>query len=82
MIYVMARYLREEQDEYLRHRAVNASLVGLACVLGVGSFWGFLETFELVAHVPGWWSVPVWAIGMGAAQAWMAIGNRPEGEDA
>ncbi|TMM48315.1 hypothetical protein [Qipengyuania marisflavi] len=68
MIWVMARYLKEETDEYLRHRAVTASLVGLAAVLGVGSFWGFLETFELVPHVPGWWSVPIWALGMGLAQ--------------
>ena len=71
MIWVMARYLREERDEYLRHRAVIASLVGLGLVLGIGSFWGFLETFELVPHVPGWWSVPIWALGMGVTQCWM-----------
>lgn len=71
-IYVMGRYIVEEADEYLRHRAVMASLVGLGLVLSLGSFWGFLETFELVPHVPGWWTVPVWALGMGAAQAWMS----------
>ncbi len=72
LIYVMGRYIVEESDEYLRHRAIMASLVGLGCVLAFGSFWGFLETFALVPHVPGWWTVPAWALGMGLAQAWMS----------
>ncbi len=72
MLYVMGRYLAEESDEYLRHRFIMASLVGLGFVLAIGSFWGFLETFELVPHVPGWWSVPIWALGMGIGQAWQS----------
>lgn len=76
MIWVMARYLREESDEYLRHRAITASLVGLGLVLGLGSFWGFLESFGLVPHAPGWWTVPVWAIGLGLAQLWMKVRDR------
>lgn len=81
MIYVMGRYIAEEQDEYLRHRAIMASLVGLGFVLAIGSFWGFLETFELVPHVPGWWAVPIWAFGMGLGQAWQSMGQRAEPED-
>ena len=78
MIYVMGRYIVEEQDEYLRHRAIIASLIGLGFVLAIGSFWGFLETFELVPHVPGWWAVPIWAMGMGLGQAWQSLGQRAE----
>lgn len=81
MIWVMGRYLVEEQDEYLRHRATIASLIGLALVLSVGSFWGFLETFGLVPHVPGWWAVPIWAIGMGLGQAWMSLRDKAGGEE-
>jgi hypothetical protein len=81
MVWVMGRYLYEEQDEYLRHRAMIASLIGLGLVLSVGSFWGFLETFGLVPHVPGWWAVPIWAIGMGLGQAWMAWRDRAGGEE-
>jgi Ca2+/Na+ antiporter len=73
MIWVMGRYLAEETDEYLRHRAIMAALGGLALVLGLGSFWGFLETFGLVEHVPGWASVPVFAIGMALTQLWMKV---------
>lgn len=76
MIYAMGRYMVEESDEYLRHRAIMASLVGLGLVLSLGSFWGFLETFELVPHLPGWWTVPIWALGMGLAQAWMSRAAR------
>ena len=81
MLFVMGRYIVEEQDEYLRHRAVMASLVGLGAVLAIGSFWGFLETFELVPHVPGWWAVPIWAMGMGLGQAWLTMRDR-SGDDA
>lgn len=76
MIASVARYIVEETDEYLRHRAVNAMLWGLGAVLALGSLWGFLETFQLVPHVPGWAVVPVWAIGMGIGQLWMGTDNR------
>lgn len=81
MIWVMARYLREETDEYLRHLAMIGSLAGLALVLGVGSFWGFLETFDLVPHAPGWWAVPIWAIGMGLGRGIVTLRDRTGGEE-
>jgi hypothetical protein len=68
MIWAMARYLVEEADEYLRYRNVQAALAGLGLMLVIGIFWGFLETFELVPHVPAWWVLPVWSIGLGIAQ--------------
>ena len=68
MIWVMGRYLVEETDEYLRHRASMASLIGLGLVLSLGSFWGFLETFGLVPNIWAWWVVPVWAIGLALGQ--------------
>lgn len=80
MIWVMGRYLAEEGDEYLRHRAVSAALWGLGGVLGIGTFYGFLEMFELVPHVWAWWVMPVWAIGMGLAQFAMRQGGA-KGED-
>ncbi len=76
MIWAMARYLIEETDEYLRHRAAMASLAGLALLLAAASLWGFLESFGLVPHAHGWLAVPIWALGMGLAQAWMARRDR------
>jgi len=80
MIWAMARYLVEEDDEFLRHRAIMASLFGLGLVLAAGSFWGFLETFGVVPHVDAWWTFPAWAIGMGIAQCWMSWRDRTGGE--
>jgi len=80
MIWVMARYIAQEDDEYLRHLAMMANMGGLALVLGVASLWGFFEEFELVPHAPGWMSVPVWALGMGLTRWWIARGNRAEAE--
>ncbi|HUD28881.1 MAG TPA: hypothetical protein VMQ93_08420 [Novosphingobium sp.] len=64
LIWAMARYLVEEQDEYLRMKVVNAALSATGLLLAVATVWGFLETFALVPHVPGWAAVPVWAIGL------------------
>ncbi|KQM21901.1 hypothetical protein [Novosphingobium sp. Leaf2] len=69
LIWAMARYLAEEQDEYLRMRVVNAALGATALLLGVATVWGFLETFHVVDHVPGWMAVPVWAVGLGIGSA-------------
>lgn len=73
VIWAMARYLAEEQDEYLRHRTIMAALIALGFVLALGIFWGFLEMFELVPHVWAWWVLPVWAIGLGFAQLWQKV---------
>ena len=70
MIWAMARYLKEEDDEYLRQRAVNGALTGLGLVLVLGTGWGFLEMFGLVPAVWAWWVFPVWAIGLGIAMCW------------
>ena len=73
IIWAMARYIADEQDEYLRHRTIMASLVALGFVLAVGIFYGFLEMFELVPHIWAWWVLPVWALGLGAAQLWQKV---------
>lgn len=74
MIWSMFRYIVEEQDEYLRHQASLASLIGLGVVLCIGTVWGFLETFALVPNIFAWWVVPAWAIGLGIGQA--VLGRR------
>lgn len=73
VVFVIARYLVEESDEYLRHRASLSAIIGLGFVLVLGTVWGFLETFGLVPHIWAWWVLPVWAIGMGAGQGWITL---------
>ena len=67
MVWAMGRLLAEEQDEYLRHRLVQSSLVGLGTLLTLATIWGFFEQFDLVPHVPTWVAVPVFALGLGFA---------------
>lgn len=70
MIWSMYRYYFEEDDEFLRHRAVSGALVGLVLVLVLGTVWGFLEMFGLLPHIWTWWVTPVWAIGLGIGTCW------------
>ena len=57
-------------------RQTSAALIGLALVLLAGTLWGFLETFGIAPHVPAWWVVPVWAIGLGLGQMIMTSADR------
>lgn len=75
MVLVMARYLVEENDEYLRQKAIISALVGLALVLTLGSFWGFLEMFGLAPVWWSWWVFPVWAIGLGLGNFWHFVSS-------
>ena len=75
-VWTLARYVVEEEDEYLRYRQTSAALIGLALVLLVGTLWGFLEMFGVAPHVPAWWVVPVWAIGLGLGQMIMTSAER------
>lgn len=77
-VWTLARYLAEETDEYQRHRRMIGGLFGLGLLLAVGTVWGFLETFGVVGHVPAWAVVPVWAIGMGCGELWLARHNSPD----
>jgi hypothetical protein len=74
-IWALGRYLVEESDEYIRMRQVQAALIATGLLLGIGTFWGFLETFGLVPHVPSWAVVPVWAIGLGVGNVVNARGG-------
>ncbi len=64
-VWAMGQYLREEQDEYLRMRQMQAGMFATGFLLVVATVWGFLETFGIAPHAEGWWAVAVWAIGLG-----------------
>lgn len=66
---VIARYLVEEEDEYLRLRAAQASLIGTGLLLVAAILWGFLQQAGLAGAVRPGWAFPVWAAGMGLGQA-------------
>jgi hypothetical protein len=65
VIWSMGRLLVEEQDEYLRSLHVRQFMIATGFMLAVTCIWGFLETFELVPHVPMYWAFIVWCAGLG-----------------
>jgi hypothetical protein len=65
VIWAMGRLLVEEQDEYLRSLHVRQFMIATGFMLAVTCIWGFLETFELVPHVPMYWAFVIWCAGLG-----------------
>ena len=61
----IGRYLVEEQDEYVRMLMVRQTLWASGITLSLTTIWGFLDNFELVGHIDGYWIVVVWFIGLG-----------------
>ena len=63
-IWILAAYLRDETDEYVRLQEARKCLVATGILLTVATFYGFLELFELVPHAPIFLVGPVWFLGL------------------
>src|SRR6266550_2564112 len=63
IFFAIGRYLVEEQDEYVRMLMVRQTLWASGFALSCATVWGFLENFDLVGHVDGYWIVVVWYFG-------------------
>ena len=61
----IGRYLVEEQDEYVRMLMVRQTLWASGFTLSLATIWGFLDNFQLVGHIDGYWIVVVWYFGLG-----------------
>lgn len=65
VVWALGRLLVEERDEYLRSLHVRQFMIATGFMLVVTCVWGFLETFELVPHVPMYWAFIIWCAGLG-----------------
>ena len=61
----IGRYLVDEEDEYVRMLMVRQTLWASGFTLSLATIWGFLDNFQLVGHVDGYWIVVVWYFGLG-----------------
>ena len=61
----MGRYLIEEQDEYVRMLMVRQTLWASGFALSAATVWGFLQNFDLLGPVDGYWIVVAWYFGLG-----------------
>ena len=66
-------YLVEENDEYLRMMTVRQTLWASGFSLSIATIWGFLESFDLVGHVPVYWVSVLWFAGLGLGRCVNAL---------
>jgi hypothetical protein len=73
----IGRYLVEESDEYLRMLMTRQTLWASGFALGIATIWGFLESFDLVGHVPAYAVSVLWfgGLGLGGAANRLTIGR-------
>lgn len=53
---ILGLYLKEETDEFARRSFAEACLLGAGATFVEATFWGFLETFGKVQHLPMYWA--------------------------
>jgi len=68
-LYVVAMYLREETDEYVRQQVVNSLLWSTACILGLTAFTDFLRCYTPYGTLPPFTVFVTFWIIFGIAQA-------------
>ena len=64
MFAAMGRYLVEEKDEYVRMLMVRQTLWASGFTLSLATIWGFLDNFNLVGHIDGYWVMVAWWFGL------------------
>ena len=72
---IMARYLAEEQDEYIRARTVEQALGATGLTLAGATLWGFLEEAGL-PHVPMYFAAVAWFGALGLIACFQAAVRR------
>jgi hypothetical protein len=78
VFWALARLIVEEEDEYLRMLLVRQALVATGFTLTLVTIWGFLENFELVAHVDGFYVTLLWFVGLAVGKAANCLPGRGE----
>jgi hypothetical protein len=51
---IIGLYIAEETDEFERSIIMESQLWGMGATLAITSFWGFLEMFVPVSHLPAY----------------------------
>lgn len=64
-VWSMGRLMVEEEDEYQRMLHAHRALVATGFMLVVSTVWGFLESSDLVPHVPAYFAFIIWCLGLG-----------------
>jgi hypothetical protein len=54
VLIIIGLYIAEETDEFERSIVIQSQLWGMGATLAITSFWGFLEMFVPVTHLPAY----------------------------
>jgi hypothetical protein len=81
VIVAMARYLKEETDEYQRLKMMKAILVGTAALLSTVVVNDFVETFAKTQAFPPFASFIVFAVAVGITQGVQRLRDGRAGDE-
>jgi hypothetical protein len=65
VFWAVGRLMSETTDEYQRMLMVRKSLVATGFAMAAATGWGFLEQFDLAAHIPAYYWAVFWFAGLG-----------------
>lgn len=65
IFWAVGRLLIELDDEYQQMLMVRQILVATGFSMAAATGWGFLEQFNLVAHIPAYYWAVLWFAGLG-----------------
>lgn len=77
VFWAVGRLIVETKDEYQRMLLVRQTLVATAVAMAAATGWGFLENFDLVAHIDAYYWAIVWfgGLGVGAVFNKLTLGD-------
>lgn len=55
VFWAIGRLILDEKDEFIRVLIVRQTLIATGFALGLATIWGFLETGNVVPHIPAYW---------------------------
>lgn len=65
IFYAYSMLIIEQKDEFIRMLVLRQWIIATGIALSFATVWGFLERFELVAHVNPYYVAFVWIAGFG-----------------
>lgn len=81
MLHVVALYLKEETDEFIRQQVVNSLLSSTAAILGLTAFADFLRSYTALGTLPPFTVFVTFWVVFGVAQGVQSASNRAVGDD-
>ncbi len=76
MIGIVGLYLKDESDEFLRMRVVQALLWAIGLTLAGCTVWGFLDNYDVVARLSLFYVVVAFCVAFGFCSCLLALRYR------